>query len=233
MKKFLIVLLCGVSFFSYNLVLAQQSQQGIHEAGTGIADPELMETNQGTGQGLQGSEDDARGDLQGSAATTGSNLGQEAGKGGQENATGAQMGSGESVSRKNRASNARQSMLEVAERNQGINQQVQNITQNQVQAQEEAENALGVAQKRNGFIKFFIGPDYGQLKEVEDRLERHEQNLEELKQLRISIEDKTDASLFDDQIKVMEEVKQELEGELGKSGSGFSLFGWMNRLFNS
>ena len=124
-------------------------------------------------------------------------------------------------------------MLEVAERNQGINQQVQNITQNQVQAQEEAENALGTAQKRSGFVKFLIGPDYGQLKEVEDRLEQHEQNLEELKELRVDIEDEADASLFDDQIKIMEEVRQELEGELGTTGSGFSLFGWMNRLFNS
>ena len=91
MKKLLIVLLCGVSLFSYNLVLAQQGQQGIHEAGTGIADPELMETNQGTGQGLQGLEDDTQGGSQG-PATTGSNLGQDARQdnlGGQENVNGA------------------------------------------------------------------------------------------------------------------------------------------------
>ena len=54
MKKFLIVLLCGVLLFSFNLVIAQQqSQQGIHEAGTGITDPDTREAGQGTGQGSQ------------------------------------------------------------------------------------------------------------------------------------------------------------------------------------
>ena len=57
MRKVLIVLLCGVLLFSSNLVFAQQNQQGVHEAGTGIEDPELMQVNQGTGQGLQGQED--------------------------------------------------------------------------------------------------------------------------------------------------------------------------------
>ena len=225
MKKFLIVLLCGVLLFSFNLVIAQQqSQQGIHEAGTGITDPDTREAGQGTGQGLQDQE----------AASV--DLYQENEQGGQESdgqlGQGSQAGSGRSVLRKSRVSNATQSMLEVAERNQGIGQQIRNITQNQVQTQEEAEEALGEAQKRSGFVKFLIGPDHGRLKTVEDRLDRHNQNLEELKELRVDIESEEDAVLFDEQIQIMEEVKQELEGELGEADSGFSLFGWMNRMFN-
>ena len=193
MKKILIVLLCGVFLFSFNLVTAQQNQgqQGIHDAGTGIANPDLKESSQGL-----------------------------------------QAGGEKSVLRKSRVSNAVQSMLEVAERNQSVGQQIRNIAQNQIQVQEEAEGALEMAQQRKGFMKFLVGPDYSQLKTVEDRLNRHNQNLEQLRALKEDIDD-ADTTLFDEQIQIMEEVKQEMENELGESRSGFSLFGWINKLFNS
>jgi len=225
MKKVLIGLLCGAFLFSCNLVLAQQSQgqQGVHDAGTGITDPELKESNQGTGPGLDNQDSTPE-------------LYQENGQGGQEadgqSGQGAQTGSGTSEGRRSRVSNAVQSMLEVAERNQGIGQQVRNITQNQVQIQEQAEEALEQAQQRKGFMRFLIGPDYSQLKTVEDRLEQHNQNLKELKVLKEDIEDDTDATLFDDQIKVMEDIKGELENAIEENSAGFSLFGWMNRMFN-
>jgi len=149
-----------------------------------------------------------------------------------EGGQGSQNVNQEPISRRSRISNANQFMLEVAERNQGVGQQIQNITQNQAQTQEEAENALEIAQKRNSFMKFLIGPDYIQLKKVADRLEQHNQNLEQLKELKAEIEGEDDITLFEDQIQIMEEVKQEMEVQLKENDSGFSLFGWMNRLFN-
>ena len=81
-------------------------------------------------------------------------------------------------------------------------------------------------------MKFLIGPDYIQLKKVADRLEQHNQNLEQLKELKSDIESEEDVALFEDQIQTMEEVRQEMEIQLKENDSGFSLFGWMNRLFN-
>jgi len=212
MKKVLVVLLCCVFLFSFNLVTAQQNQfqQGVHEAGTGITDLSLKESNQGDGQNdQQGQEND-----------------------GQVLDRGLQAGDERSALRRNRVSSVRQYMLEIAERNQGIGQQIRNIAQNQVQVQEEAENALGIAQRRGSLMKFLIGPNYGELKKVENRLNQHNQNLEELKVLREDIESEEDAVLFDEQIQAMEEVKQEMENELRESRSSFSLFGWMNKMFN-
>jgi predicted SnoaL-like aldol condensation-catalyzing enzyme len=40
---------------------ARQGQLGIHEPGTGLANPELKEAGQGTGQGLQQQENDGQG----------------------------------------------------------------------------------------------------------------------------------------------------------------------------
>jgi len=225
MKKVLIVLLCGIFLFSFNLVVAQQNQgqQGIRDAGTGITDSDLRESSQGTGQGLQGQDQVTSLDSDQDQ--------QDQENDGQAN-RGSQSGSERSILRRSRVANAVQSMLEVAERNQGIGQQIRNIAQNQIQAQEEAEGALEMAQQRKGFMKFLIGPDYGQLKKVEERLDQHNQNLEQLKALREGV-DEIDADLFDEQIQSMEEVKQEMENELGESRSGLSLFGWLNKIFNS
>ena len=215
MKKVLIILLCGIFLFSFNLVTAQQNQgqQGVHDTGTGIDDPDLRESNQGTGQGLEGQDQATEQGQKNDGQTNG----------------GSQLG-GEL--RRGRVESAAHLMIELAESNQGISQQIRNIVQSQVQTQEEAEGALKMAQQRKGFMKFLIGPDYGELKKVEERLDEHNENLEQLKVLREDF-DETGAGLFDEQIQVMEEVKQEMENELEESRSGLSLFGWLNRIFNS
>ena len=212
MKKVLIVLLCGVFLFSFNLVGAQQDQerQGVNDAETG--------------EGSQGQDQ---------ATSSGSDQEDEQGQENDSQANrGSQSGSEKSVLRRSRVADAVQSMLEVAERNQGIGDQIRNITQNQVQTQEEAEGSLEMAQQRKGFMKFLIGPDYGELKKVEENLDEHNQNLEQLKTLREDL-DEGDSDLFDEQIQAMEEVKREMENELGENRSGFSLFGWLNKIFNS
>jgi hypothetical protein len=132
--------------------------------------------------------------------------------------------------RRSRVSSATQEMLGIANRNTGIGEQIRVIAQNQNRYQEEAEEALEVAKRRSGFTKFFIGSNYKQFKTVEDRLENHNQNIEELRVLRenLSLGDK---SILDEQIIAVEEVFAELRDEAEEGQKGFSLFGWMNRLF--
>ena len=50
----LCVLMCSVVFV--------QAQQGVHEPGTGIEEPELMEAGQGTGQGLDNNDTQGEGE---------------------------------------------------------------------------------------------------------------------------------------------------------------------------
>ncbi|MBU4331657.1 hypothetical protein KKD20_00835 [Patescibacteria group bacterium] len=134
------------------------------------------------------------------------------------------------VSRRSRVANTAQEMERIAARNQGVGSQIRVIAQNQNRIQEEAENALQTAQKRSGFARFLIGPNYKQLKTVEERLENHTQNLAELEALKEQIQSSTDKSLIDEQIQAMEEVKQELENEITENRKGFSLFGWLSKL---
>ncbi|MCK5022053.1 MAG: hypothetical protein KAR54_02290 [Candidatus Pacebacteria bacterium] len=134
------------------------------------------------------------------------------------------------ISRRSRVANSVQEIERIATRNAGIGNQIRVIAQNQNQNQEQMENSLEIAQQRKGFTKFLIGPNYGQLKDTEERLENHNQNLEELKGLRDQIQVSSDQILLDQQIQVMEDIKLELEGAIGEEQKGFSLFGWLNRL---
>jgi len=223
---------------------AQQNQQGIHEPGTGLGDPELKQINQGTGQGVQNQNEVQN---QGEADIINLQQNAEAGqKGIHEPGTGLgepqlkQINQGigrgsenqneRAVSRRSRVANSVQEMEKIATRNQGIGDQVRVIAQNQNKNQEEAENALETAQKRSGFARFFIGPNYGQLKTVEEKLENHTQNLSELKELRNQIYYASDQTLLDEQIEVMEQIKQELENEVLENKKGFSLFGWLAKI---
>ena len=190
MKKIFVTLVMFGLLISPAFVDAQQ--KGIHEPGTGLEDPALKESMQGTGQGLQDQNE-------------------------------------MSISRRSRVANTVQEIEKIANRNQSIGNQIRVIAQNQNKIQEEAENALQTAQKRGNFSRFLIGPNYGQLKTVEDRLENHNQNLTELKELSDQIENEEDSLLLDQQINIMEEIKIELEEAVSEDQKGFSLFGWFNR----
>jgi len=138
----------------------------------------------------------------------------------------------EAQTRRSRVSIAVQEMERVATNNQGIGDQVRVIAQNQNKIQEEAEGALENAQKRSSFARFFIGPNYKELKAVEDRLENHAQNIAELKELKEQIKDSPDVTLLDDQIQTIEGIREELRNEVANEKKGFSLFGWIPRLFS-
>ncbi|MBU1558074.1 hypothetical protein KKC45_03870, partial [Patescibacteria group bacterium] len=210
-----------VILFAFTMLLApavsgaEQEQKGIHEPGTGLENTELKEEAQGTGQGLQN-------EVEGEATTSlQQRNGEEKGMFG-ENAE----------LRRSRIANSVQEMEMIATRNQGVEEQIRVIAQNQNQIQEDVEEALQTAQKRGGFAKFFVGPNYGQLKDIETRLENHTQNLAELKNLREQIMISADKELIDQQIAVMEKVKAELEEAVNQEKKGFSLFGWLNRIIS-
>lgn len=185
--------------------------KGIHEPGTGLEDPELKEENQGTGQGLENANQ----------------LKEQ--KGMNDNG----MMSENALQRRSQVANSVQEMLRVADRVEaGLGERIRVVAQEQNQIQEQAEAGLEQIKNRNKFVRFFIGPNYGEINSVEKRLENHSEKLEELKQIKDEIVSETDVSAIQTQIQAMEQVSEELKTELQKQEEGFSLFGWLNRLFN-
>ena len=137
-----------------------EKAKGIHEPGTGLEDPELKEDNQGTGQGLE----------------NGNQIKEQKG------VDNGKMGSEKAVQRRSQVANSVQEMLRVADRvENSLGERIRTVAQEQNQIQEQAEVGLEQIKNRNKFVRFFIGPNYGEINSTEQRLENHSEKLEELK----------------------------------------------------
>ena len=229
---FMLMLMPLVSFAANN-----GEQKGIHEVGTGIENPGLKEAGQGTGQGaeiqnetmLQNQGEEQQNTVQQKQNTQ---AGQKDEKGNKTDANGQNQASEKAVQRRNKVASAVQEMLQVAERNQGVGQQIKVIAQTQNQDQNQIEIELKQVKNRGQLKKFFFGPDYKNLNLAEDKLTSYEEKLEVLKKLTSQITNEADATKLQELIGVMEQVGVELEEELTDESEGFSLFGWLNRMLS-
>jgi hypothetical protein len=135
-----------------------------------------------------------------------------------------------STQKRSQVANAVQAMLQVADRNGGIGQQVRTIAQNQNQNQVKLEQNIEKIQGRGGFAKFFIGPNYGEIKDAQKTLEQNREQIRQLNQIRTQLSSQGDQQQLTEQIKILEQANQEIETLLVDSQSGFSLFGWLNKI---
>jgi len=136
-----------------------------------------------------------------------------------------------SEQRRSIVANAVQEMVKIAERNGGVGQQIKTVAQTQTQNQEKLETSIQKIQSRSGFAKFFIGPNYGEIKNSQKLLEQNKEQIQELDNLRTQIVNKGDQLQIVEQIQLLERANQEIETSLIKAQKGFSIFGWVFKLF--
>jgi hypothetical protein len=227
---------------------------GIHEPGTGLENPEMKAENQGTGQGLSNTSEVVNSVVQsitvgtGTVATgtpvqqrlrDGSETGNEVRNQGEEKQAQNQLatsagklnGLQNAEQRRSQVANAVQAMLQVADRNGGIGQQVKEIAQNQTQNQEKLEAGLEKVQSRSGIAKFFFGPNYGEINKAKQVLVQNQEQIIQLNQLKAQITNETDAQNLAEQIQVLEQTNSEIQNSLNQSEKGFSLLGWAFKMF--
>lgn len=138
--------------------------------------------------------------------------------------------SNSSEQRRSEVANAVQTMLQVADRDGGIGQQVRVIAQNQNQNQVKLEQNIEKIQSRGSFAKFFIGPNYGEIKDTQKTLEQNKEQIRQLNQVKNQLNNEGDQQQLTEQIRILEQANQEIETLLNDVQSGFSLFGWLNKL---
>jgi hypothetical protein len=145
---------------------------------------------------------------------------------------GTNPGKGKSTSeqRRSQVAAAVQAMLQIAERNGGIGQQVRTIAQNQNQNQEKLEKNMETIQSRSGLAKFFVGPNYGEIKDAQKTLEQNKAQIRQMNQIRTQLSNQGDQQQLAEQIKILEQTDQEIETLVGDAQGGFSLFGWLNKI---
>lgn len=196
-------------------------QKGIHEPGTGLQEPELLDLEEEVTEDQPVTNEE---DNNGQGKMNGQDM-----KALEE---GVKVGPSErALERRSKVANAVQEMLKVAEKNEGIGQQIRQVAQEQNQIHEEASEALVKAELRKGFTKFLIGPDNAQLERVEQKLGEQREKVEELKSIKNQIEDEEDVNSLEEQITKMNEVVEEVEEEIKEERKGFSLFGWVSKIF--
>jgi len=136
-----------------------------------------------------------------------------------------------SVQRRSQVANAVQQMLQVADRNSGIGQQVKVIAQAQNQNQEKLQIGIEKIQNRNRFVKFLIGPNYSEIKNAQKLLEQNREQIDQLNQIKTQLSNQSDVQILTEQIQILEQVNAQIEETLQNEQKGFSLFGWLVRLF--
>ena len=134
--------------------------------------------------------------------------------------------------RRSQVANAVQEMLQLADRNGGIGQQVRTIAQEQNANQEQIESSLEKIQNRNIFVKLVVGPNYGKINRAEKILDQNQEKIQTLNQIMGQISNEGDAQILKNQIQILEQVNVQLQEILNDSQQGFSLLGWMFKLFS-
>ncbi|MDP1834064.1 MAG: hypothetical protein U0944_01145 [Candidatus Moranbacteria bacterium] len=137
---------------------------------------------------------------------------------------------GSSVQKRSQVANAVQAMLQIADRNEGIGKQVRTIAQNQNQNRDKLEKNIEKIQSRGGFAKFFVGPNYGEIKDAQKTLEQNREQIRQLNQVRTQLSNQGDQQQLTEQIMILEQANQEIKTLLDGAQGGFSLFGWLNKL---
>jgi len=146
---------------------------------------------------------------------------------------GNESGSAVAEQRRSNVANAVQEMLQVTDRNGGIGQQVKTIAQTQTQNQEKLEMSLQKVQDRSDFTKFFVGPNYGEINNAKKLLEQNKEQISQLNQVKDQLTNQDDVQKLAQQIQTLEQANLEIENSLETAQKGFSLFGWMFRMFSN
>jgi hypothetical protein len=133
--------------------------------------------------------------------------------------------------RRSQVANAVQEMLQVAERDSEMGQQIRIIAQNQNQNQEKIEDSLQKVQSRSGFVKLFIGQNYAEINNIKKMLMQNKEQIEQLNQIKNQLVNQDDQQQLNEQVQVLEQTNLQVGSSLEAAQKGFSLFGWMFRMF--
>lgn len=148
----------------------------------------------------------------------------------QDNATSTE-GERQREDHRSKVAEAVKELLSVADRDGGIGEEVRSIAEAQKHNQEKINENLKKADERNAFAKFFFGADQSAIDQAKQLVLDNEAQIKQLAEVKARMATGTDQAVIDTQIKLLEKVNAEASTTLSVHEGGFSLFGWMFRLF--
>ncbi|HXK38371.1 MAG TPA: hypothetical protein VJ579_04875 [Candidatus Paceibacterota bacterium] len=124
-----------------------------------------------------------------------------------------------------------QELLSVADREGGIGAQVRTIAKSQEDNHEKISESLKKVEERGAIRKFFFGPDQAEIESAKQLVASNEAQIKLLADLKTRMATGTDQAVIDTQIKLLQDVNLAASTSLTVHEGGFSVFGWMFRLF--
>lgn len=116
--------------------------------------------------------------------------------------------------------------------NKGLGDQIRNIAQTQTTNNQSIDSSIDKASTRSSFAKFFIGPNYKELKAVKQMMDQNRLQIQNLEQLLAQIDNAEEAQNLQNQIEILNQQQTALQNDINDLAKGFSLFGWLNRLIS-
>ncbi|MFH1454858.1 MAG: hypothetical protein ABIF22_00845 [bacterium] len=221
----------------------QQGSSGIHEPGAGLENPELKAQNQGTNQGLQNINTVNQAEINTGTQVqqqTQQKLQDESGTGNQVQEKSKQMNQEEDKQQgqmnvkqhQSAVANFTRSLLEVANRQGDIGEQVRTIAQEQNQSASTTVQAMEKVQTRSKFKTFLIGTDYKNLGSLRSEVVQTENRLKQLNKLIENVNNEGDKAELQNQVQTLEQEQIKIENFIKAQEGKISLFGWLARMFN-
>lgn len=136
-----------------------------------------------------------------------------------------------SEQRRSEVANAVHKILEVADRNGGIGEQVRVIAQSQKQNHEEVEEKIEKIKERGNFAKFFIGSKYNEIEKAKELIKKDNEKINQLEELKSKIIDEEDKIKVTEQIETIKKAIIEVQKIIEDEEIYFSLFGWLAKIF--
>jgi uncharacterized protein YxeA len=124
-----------------------------------------------------------------------------------------------------------QSLLDVADREDGIGQELRVIAKQQNDTKDRASDLINAVENRNKVKTFFIGTSYKNLGELRSQMVQARNQIEQLKRLSEKAENEGDKTELQNQIQILEQEQTSINNFITTNESKFSLFGWAVKLF--
>ncbi|MBU1877037.1 hypothetical protein KKA72_01660 [Patescibacteria group bacterium] len=144
----------------------------------------------------------------------------------------AQQGQINAEQHRSTVANSVQNILQIADREGGIGEQVRAIAQQQNQSVDTTVQAMEKVQTRSKIQTFFFGSDYKNLGTLRSEMVQTRNRLEQLNRLTEDIQNEGDKIELQNQVQALEQEQIKIESFVKNQENTFSLFGWLVRLFN-
>lgn len=132
------------------------------------------------------------------------------------------------------AQNAHRVLMQIAtSTGGGVGDQIRTIAQEQNQNQEQVRASIGTIQNGSRFAKFLFGPNYFEVRTAQQLLVQNQEQLQQLSQLKNQLTSSGDQESVNQQIQAFTQENERLQNNLNVAQGGFSLLGWLFRMFGA